>query len=237
MAILLAALAAALLLLFRQRPTEPGRVAKARLARDEAVRAHCLAAGVSYPPRELYLRAFKHEAQLEAWARGDDGPFRLVKTFPVLASSGRPGPKRREGDLQVPEGFYKIDRFNPESSFHLSLGLNYPNAADLILSDRDKPGFDIFIHGGSATIGCLPIGDAGIEELYLLALDTSKSRRPIPVHIFPARPDGPAWKILRAEYPQHAALWTQLQPAYAAFERNRSVPEIEVAEDGAYRTH
>ncbi|MFC7667854.1 murein L,D-transpeptidase family protein [Hymenobacter humi] len=85
----------------------------------------------------------------------------------------------------MPEGFYQIDRFNPKSEYHLSLGLNYPNAADLALGEPD-PGGDIFIHGGEVTIGCLPITDIGIEEVYLIAVAARAAGQTlIPVHIFP----------------------------------------------------
>ena len=109
-------------------PDSPDRVADARVRRGTHLAQIFAAAGVSYPAREIYLRVFKHEGQLELWARSvpSPAPFRLVQTYPILRASGRLGPKRREGDEQVPEGFYRIDRFNPRSLFHLSLGLDYP---------------------------------------------------------------------------------------------------------------
>jgi len=212
------------------------RIADARKARGGILRERCAALGLTYPPREIFARAFKHEAQLEVWTREDAGPFRLWHTYPVLASSGGPGPKRRSGDRQVPEGFYRIDRFNPESRFHLSLGLNYPNAADRIHSDRDQPGGDIFIHGKDVTIGCLPLGDAAIEELYLLAFDTrQRGQQTIHIHIFPARLAGERWGEFRARH--SAALqrfWAQLQPAFDGFERTKRVPKISVDSAGRY---
>ncbi len=229
--------------------TEPRREAKsratsrlsaARARSGEAVRTAVLKSGFPYPPRELFLRSFKREATLEAWAREGSEPFKLIAAFRVLVSSGHPGPKRRAGDLQVPEGFYHIDRFNPESNFHLSLGLDYPNEADRLLSDREQPGGDIFIHGKAASIGCLPLGDPAIEQLYLLALDVrERGQTKIPVHIFPARMSGPAWKIYAAEeIARNSVLepfWQQLQPAYDAFERDRRVPVVTVEPDGRYR--
>ena len=221
--------------------TLPGeqRVALARKARGDVVRKRLAASGLPYPPREIFLRAFKHEAELEVWAREDSGPFKFVVAFPVLASSGRPGPKRREGDRQVPEGFYRIERFNPESTFHLSLGLDYPNASDRVLSDPKQPGSDIFIHGRNVTIGCLPLGDPAIEELYLLALDTQRrGQRDIAVHIFPAHMSGGEWArwspMQTAADPALKKFWAQLQPGYDAFERTRIVPEITVEADGRY---
>ena len=160
------------------------RVSAARIRNGAVVRAAVARVGLPYPPREIFLRVFKREATLEVWAREDSGPFKRIAEYRVLASSGHPGPKRREGDQQVPEGFYRIGRFNPESNFHLSLGLNYPNDSDRLLSAREHPGSDIFIHGKAASIGCLPLGDPAIEELYLLALDVQRrGQKEIPVHI------------------------------------------------------
>ena len=216
------------------------RVTVARKHSEAAVRGLVTRAGLPYPPREIFLRAFKREATLEVWAREDSGAFKLLAEYRVLKSSGQPGPKRREGDRQVPEGFYEIERFNPESLFHLSLGLNYPNDSDRVLSDREHPGNDIFIHGKAASIGCLPIGDPAIEELYLLALDVKeRGQKKIPVHIFPARMRGAEWASFAAGNtagnPALARFWAQLQPAYDAFESDHRVPAFTVAPDGSYR--
>ena len=212
------------------------RVARARAAHGKIIAQKFKDAGLPYPAREIFLRWFKREAAVELWAREDGGAFRLIATYEILATSGGPGPKRREGDRQVPEGFYEIDRFNPESLFHLSLGLNYPNAADRILSDRERPGGDIFIHGSNVSIGCAPLGDAAIEQLYLAALDTrSRGQTHIPIHVFPARMHGAEWIAFAAERPTLVPFWQQLQPAYEAFERDRIVPAFTVAPDGRYR--
>ena len=212
------------------------RLAKARAAHGKIIAQKFKDAGLPYPARELFLRWFKREAAVELWAREDRGPFRLIASYAILATSGGPGPKRRQGDRQVPEGVYEIDRFNPESLFHLSLGLNYPNASDRILSDRDKPGGDIFIHGKDVSVGCAPLGDAAIEQLYLAALDTrDRGQARIPVHIFPARMRGAEWAAFAAGHPALAGFWERLQPAFDAFERDRRVPAATVAPDGSYR--
>ena len=135
----------------------------------------------------LYIRAFKHEDLLEIWARNkNDSTYILLKSYDVCNKSGGLGPKRRQGDLQVPEGFYHIDRFNPASNFYLSLGINYPNESDKILSDDVNPGGDIFIHGNCVTIGCLPMTDDVIKELYILCVEAKNNdQHKIPVTIFP----------------------------------------------------
>lgn len=222
-----------------QKLAGPERVARARAAGEVAIRGKYRVAGVPYPG-EIFVRWFKHEAALELWAREGQRPFRLIVTWPILSSSGVPGPKRRESDRQVPEGFYEIARFNPESLYHLSLGLNYPNASDRMLGDPRAPGSDIFIHGKEVSIGCAPIGDAAIEELYLAALDArAAGQQRIAVHVFPARMEGANWMQFAARETQRrpalAKFWEQLQPAFEAFERTRRIPEVVVEKDGSYR--
>ncbi len=209
------------------------RVATARARTGKTVADLCAAAGVTYPPRDLFLRGFKTERVLEAWARNDDGPFRLVASWPVLAASGGPGPKRIQGDRQVPEGCYTVAVRNPKSRFHLSLGLNYPNASDRIRSDRERPGDDIYLHGNAVSIGCMAIGDERVEELYLLATDVR--RQDISVHLFPARMQGAEWDAMRKTHPQHASFWAELQPIHDAFERTRQIPGITISPSGAYQ--
>ena len=212
------------------------RVAVARKEKGDALRKRFADAGLPYPPREIFMRAFKHEMELELWAREKDGPFREVATFTITAPSGGPGPQRREGDRQVPEGCYRIEVFNPKSRFHLSLGLNYPNESDRILADRERPGGEIYVHGGAVSIGCLPLGDPVIDEVFLAALDTrARGQSEIRVHIFPARMKGDAWKNLTAANPELRAFWEDLQPIHDAFESTHLVPEFRVAADGHYQ--
>ena len=225
---------------FQQLPGEE-RVARARAARDQIIRDRFQKAGLEFPPREIFLRWLKKEAVIELWARAGREPFRLVNGYAILASTGVPGPKRREGDRQAPEGFYEIDRYNPESLFHLSMRLNYPNTSDLLLSDPETPGGDIYIHGKDASIGCAPVGDDAIEELYLIAFDVcNRGQSRVPVHVFPARMSGPEWTQFSAaaiaENPALKPFWAQLQPAYDFFESRHRLPKITVAPDGSYVT-
>ncbi len=170
---------------------------------------------------EVFFRLLKTSRTLEVWARNrDDAAFQLLRGYPLAATSGTLGPKRYAGDGQVPEGFYHIDRFNPNSAFHLSLGLDYPNAADVLATGLADPGSDIFIHGSNITIGCLPITDAGIEEVYLLAVAArAAGQTSIEVHIFPF-PLTAEELARRADSP-HAAFWRELVPGYVYFEQHR----------------
>jgi L,D-transpeptidase catalytic domain len=127
-------------------------------------------ANVNYPPREVILVALKQEKKMELWAR-DQGEFRFIRDYHIMAASGDPGPKLHQGDRQVPEGIYRITELNPNSHYHLSMKINYPNEFDLLhagLEGRHSPGSAIFIHGKAASIGCLAMGDDVIEELFVL---------------------------------------------------------------------
>lgn len=138
------------------------------------------AAGVSYPPHELAYVAFKDARVLEVYARSaSDQSWRFVKRYSVLAASGNAGPKLREGDRQVPEGIYVAELLNPNSRFHLSIRVNYPNAFDRRMATQDgrtQLGGDIMIHGNAVSIGCLAMGDEAAEDLFVLAALATKER-------------------------------------------------------------
>ena len=128
-------------------------------------------AGVPYPPAAMTMIALKRERRLELYAAGADGVFRFIRVYPILAASGSPGPKLREGDRQVPEGSYNVQSLNPNSRFHLGLRLDYPNDFDrerAAADGRTSLGGDIMIHGAAASKGCLAMGDPAAEDLFVL---------------------------------------------------------------------
>lgn len=215
------------------------RVKVARAHVGEALKTRFQEAGVAYPPARIFIRAFKVEKQLELWASGAKGPYTLIKTYAVCALSGGLGPKRQEGDGQIPEGFYEVDRFNPASNYHLSLGVNYPNPSDRLRSKARRLGGDIMIHGDCVTIGCLPLTDPMIEEVYVVAVDArAHGAGRIPVHIFPHRLDdaGMTWLSGRNAPPELLAFWEELRVGYNAFEDRHEVPAVTVdPKTGAYR--
>lgn len=215
------------------------RVRKAIMQNEAHLKELFRDQGVNYPPKKIFIRIFKHEKVLELWAFSvKDDRFHKIKTYPICSSSGKLGPKRREGDYQVPEGFYDINRFNPASSFYLSLGINYPNASDRRLGVQGKLGGDIFIHGSCVTIGCVPITDNLIKELYLAAVEARNSgQKEIPVHIFPARLNDDNLSTLRDKYkdkPELISFWESLKPGYDFFENERRIPNMRVNGKGAY---
>ena len=129
---------------------------------------------ISYPPEKLSLLFMKDEHLLELWASNEKDKHTFIRSYGIKKLSGTNGPKLREGDRQVPEGVYKITSFNPNSSYHLSMKLNYPNEFDLLHAKeegRTELGTDIFIHGKALSIGCLAMGDKTIEELFVLSRD------------------------------------------------------------------
>lgn len=207
------------------------RIDGIRKARADDVKKLLAAAGLPSPVDTVYLRAFKEEKVVELWAGKKGAPLVLVKTYPVCAASGEPGPKRMEGDLQVPEGLYEISEFNPGSNFHLSMKVSYPNASDRVRSDAKRPGGLIYMHGNCASIGCIAIEDGPIEEVYLIAQDAKT--RPIRIDIFPARLT-PEWMAAHADSP-HASFWKELEPGFRVFEATKRPAAFTVGPQGAYR--
>lgn len=122
-------------------------------------------------PEEIVLVAFKEEQILEVYGIKNH-QIKFLKEYPFTAYSGKLGPKLKEGDQQIPEGIYYVEYLNPNSSYYLSIKVSYPNEFDREksnLSSVAKMGGDIFIHGKAATVGCIPVGDEAIEEVFLLA--------------------------------------------------------------------
>jgi murein L,D-transpeptidase YafK len=223
---------------FKEKQSSYPRV-KAALADKEAeLRGLFASKGLNYPPRRIYIRAFKQERALELWIEEKPGSrYRLLKKYSFCTSSGGPGPKREIGDGQIPEGFYYVDRFNPVSNFHLSLGLNYPNESDRILGVQGRLGGDIFIHGGCASIGCVPITDEGIKELYIIAVQAhSAGQTRIPAHIFPRRFVGSNADVKprSGESETTRELWNSLRRGFEYFETHRRPPQVTVDRRGRY---
>lgn len=206
----------------------------------DSIRKQFSEKGFSWPAKYMYIRSFKHEKLLEVWVKHDwSEKFKLFKSYKVCATSGSFGPKRREGDKQIPEGFYYVNEFRPNSTYHLALGLNYPNISDEILSDSKKPGGDIYIHGDCVTIGCLPLTDSLIEEVYFLAFQMKERGQDfIPVHVFPMRYDS---KKAMAQFANKTKnkleaqeFSMKLRDAYEYFEDTRQLPVIMVNPKGNY---
>ncbi|MFT4093679.1 MAG: L,D-transpeptidase family protein [Niabella sp.] len=198
------------------------------------------AKNLKWPAKYMYIRSFKYDSQLEVWVKNTvNEEYKLLKIYKVCALVGTLGPKRFEGDYQVPEGFYHINEFNPNSNYYLSLGLNYPNASDRALGDAAKPGGDIYIHGGCATVGCIPIQDNQIDELYVLAASTKSAGEDfIPVHVFPIKYDvKKSYEYLAKltkDDPKLKRFSDIMEDAYDYFEKYRQIPVVMIRDNGDY---
>jgi len=196
--------------------------------------------GLVWPAKFIYIRSFKYDSQLEVWVKNErNQPYKLFKTYKICALAGTLGPKRMEGDYQVPEGFYHINELNPNSQYHLSLGLNYPNMSDRMLSDSTQPGGDIYIHGSCVTTGCIPVTNQQIEELYILAAYAKNQGQDfIPVHIFPVdfkntKSEDYLKKYLET-FSEYSPFESKMKNAYYFFEKYKQLPTILINEKGEY---
>ncbi len=185
---------------------------------------------------EIYLRAFKHEQKMEVWLKNsNDKVYKLFRIYDICASSGDLGPKRQEGDGQVPEGFYTIDLFNPTSNYYLSMRVSYPNASDQILKTAKNAGGAIMVHGNCVTIGCMPMTDDKIKELYVLCLEAKNRNKVIKIDIFPIKLTSDNIKLLEASYSKEKiTFWNSLKPAYDYFEKNHATRKVFTDTKGNY---
>ncbi|MGB3007360.1 MAG: L,D-transpeptidase family protein [Chitinophagaceae bacterium] len=208
--------------------------------KEDTLQKQFLEKKLNWPAKYLYIRSFKYDSQLEVWVKNDIADqFQLFKTYKVCALAGTLGPKRMEGDYQVPEGFYYINEFNPRSNYYLSLGINYPNASDKLLSDSLKPGSAIYIHGSCVTVGCIPIRDEQIDELYILAAHAKDQGQDfIPVHIFPIRfnveRSSKFLENLTKDDPDLKKFADKMEDAFDYFEKHKQLPVVMIGEKGQY---
>ncbi len=174
----------------------------------------------------VYLRLFKEERELEVWVRERDRSYVLFERLPICAWSGRLGPKFREGDMQSPEGFYRVggSQLNPRSMFHLAFNLGFPNRFDRF---HRRTGSALMIHGSCLSAGCYAMTDPVVERLWVL-VDAALRRgvRSIPVHVFPFRMTDENMHARRDH--EAAPFWRQLLPAFEMFERTSRLPRIRV---------
>lgn len=215
------------------------RVAKAYAKYNDILKGEFQSKGLSYPPSEMFIRVFKAHNEFEVWVKNQDADtFTMFKKYNVCALSGVLGPKRWEGDRQVPEGFYFISDFNPKSDFLLSMLVSYPNYSDLILGNKLTPGGDIYVHGGCYTIGCMPMTNEGIEEIYTLCLNARlNGQTNIPIHIFPVRFNKAGINFLAKEYGndiERQKFWLNLKAGYDYFEQQKKILPVMYDQQGKY---
>ncbi len=196
-------------------------------------------ASLEYPPKSIVIEVFKYPRVIHIYAFNQNkNRYDSVWSYPICIISGNFGPKRKQGDLQVPEGFYHINVFNPHSRFKKSLGINYPNASDRILGVKNNLGGNIFIHGSCASIGCISIYDDQIYELYFLASLVHNTQDKIPVLIFPWTMTDWAITNISKNLPANDKwlidFWLNLKIIYDAWTSTKKIPLVRVDRNGKY---
>jgi murein L,D-transpeptidase YafK len=215
-------------------------VSDAFLNKEDSLKAQFEAKGLVWPAKFVYIRSFKYDSQLEVWVKDKKkDPYKLFKKYKVCALAGNLGPKRFEGDYQVPEGFYYFNEFKAKSNYHLALGINYPNASDRKLSDSIRPGGDVYVHGSCVTVGCIPLTDSPIEELYVLTANTRNAGQDfIPIHVFPVRFKKPKNQDKMAKFlelrPDYEPMVNSMMSVYYYFEQKKQLPTILINSKGDY---
>jgi murein L,D-transpeptidase YafK len=187
---------------FLQRQLEYNHVNLANTEKDSIINYQLSRLNLRLNEIFILMIVYKHEKELELWVKSqNEREYTLLNIYKICRVSGILGPKRKEGDLQTPEGFYNINNFNPLSNFYLSLGIDYPNRSDMILSPYSDIGCCIYIHGDCATIGCLPMTDDTIKEIYIYAINARNNGQVrIPVYIFPVKYNENYFNIFNKEF-------------------------------------
>lgn len=191
---------------------------------EPELRRQVASAGLAYGA-PIFIRIFKQSDELELWVK-KRSTYALFKTYPICTWSGDLGPKLRQGDHQSPEGFYFVTpaAMNPNSSYHLSFNLGYPNAYD---RSHGRTGDFLMVHGNCVSIGCYAMTDKGIEEIYLLAAAAFSGGQPFfRVHIFPFRMTTENLRLQRRS--QWSSFWENLKEGYDLFERYHVPPHASV---------
>jgi len=219
---------------FKQLQMNNKRVKEAYTSKWPGLEKEIKAKGIDPANFDLFIRIFKTEDEVELWLKNkSDTKYTLLKKIAVCAKSGDLGPKRREGDRQVPEGIYDISVFNPNSDYFLAVKVSYPNKSDKILA-KGPTGGDIMIHGNCVTIGCIPLQDIPVKDLYMLCVEARNHKSPIRVEIYPCRFTSENQKILKAYSEEKNNFWAGIIPAYNYFETNKVPIEFKINEKGAY---
>ncbi len=222
---------------FEEKQKQFPRVADAYERKEELFLMKCRSKEIPETFSDMFIRVFKRENLLEIWAKNVRGKYVKFGDYKIYSMSGHLGPKRQLGDEQVPEGFYYINEFNPQSNYLLSLGINYPNESDKILSSAVNKGGDIFIHGGKVSAGCIAMSNYYIEDIYIAAVKArNHGQQIIPVQIFPFQMTSinmtyysNFWQLR-----QYMDFWNNLAQGYRYFETYKTLPDVGVDTNGYY---
>ena len=176
------------------------------------------------PSSPVLIRTYKREAELEIWKMTSDGRYALLKTYPICRWSGQLGPKKAEGDMQVPEGFYPIEpgQMNPNSHYYLAFNVGYPNAYDRAYG---RTGGSVMVHGVCSSAGCFSMTDEQVADIYAIARDAFRGgQREIQLQSYPFRMTPANMAIYRLD--PNIAFWKQLKNGSDHFEVTKTEPSV-----------
>src|SRR5579863_5845289 len=176
------------------------------------------------PSSPTLIRTYKKEAELEIWKMKSNGEYALLKTYPMCRWSGQLGPKRREGDMQVPEGFYSITpgQMNPNSHYYLAFNVGYPNAYD---RSYGRTGGNVMVHGVCSSAGCFSMTDEQVADIYAIARESfAGGQREIqlqsyPFHMTPAN-------MAKFRLDPNIDFWKNLKEGSDHFEVAKTEPSV-----------
>ncbi len=221
---------------FLKQQLKYAHVAQAQKDKWKTISKNLKAKNIDATNFKVLIRIFKEEKVLEVWLKGkSNNTYIHYEDYAICRSSGILGPKRTEGDLQVPEGFYNVNFFNAFSDYYLGMQINYPNQSDKILGKKPYGG-QIMIHGNCVTIGCIPITDDKIKEVYLLCLYSKGANNEVTIHSFPFKLTDAKLEAAKKQYNKSLInFWMNLKPAYTFFEEEKQLSTISVDLDGKYK--
>ena len=173
----------------------------------------------------VFMRLFKRDFELELWMQRD-GRFHKFATYPICRWSGLIGPKIAQGDRQAPEGFYTVDAaaLNPNSRWHRSFNLGYPNAFDQAYG---RTGSLLMVHGGCSSVGCFAMTNAVIDEVWqLVTAALSGGQKRFQVQVFPFRMSDA--NLEQHSQSPHAQFWRDLKTGHDLFDNGNVPPRVSV---------
>jgi murein L,D-transpeptidase YafK len=176
------------------------------------------------PTSPTLIRTYKKEAELEIWKMKSNGEYALLKTYPMCRWSGQLGPKKREGDMQVPEGFYPIapGQMNPNSHYYLAFNVGYPNAYDRAYG---RTGGNVMVHGVCSSAGCFSMTDEQVADIYAIARDSfSGGQREIQLQSYPFHMT--AENMAKFRLDPNIDFWKNLKNGSDYFEVTKTEPPV-----------
>ena len=176
------------------------------------------------PSSPVLIRTYKKEAEVEIWKMASDGRYALLKTYPICRWSGQLGPKKTEGDMQVPEGFYTIapGQMNPNSHYYLAFNVGYPNAYDRAYG---RTGGSVMVHGVCSSAGCFSMTDEQVADIYAIARDAFRGgQREIQLQSYPFRMT--AENMAKYRLDPNIDFWKELKNGSDHFEVAKTEPSV-----------